>query len=356
MPRKMASLQLIREILPIEGADAIERVGVLGWQCVAKKGEFRAGDRCLYFEIDSLLPEWPEYEFLRKSSWNAKLGRFRLKTAKMRGALSQGLALPLASFAVRLSAAGLGPVDAIAEGCDLTDILDVEKYEAPVSIQMEGMAKAFTWPIAKSDEVRIESDPELLSRIAGKPWYISAKLDGASASFLLNPSGKAGAPPEFHACSRKFSLEEDEGNIYWIIARTLDIERILREDFAKTGRCLAIQGEICGPGIQGNKLGLSAPALFVFTMVDVGAHSPLSLDSMRDFCSGQGLRTVPILREGDSFAFSSQEIFAQSEYLYRDVFPDARKEQEAEGIVVRAADQSVSFKKVSNRFLLRGGE
>ena len=71
MPRKMASLQLIREILPIEGADAIERVGVLGWQCVAKKGEFRAGDRCLYFEIDALLPEWPEYEFLRKSSWNA---------------------------------------------------------------------------------------------------------------------------------------------------------------------------------------------------------------------------------------------------------------------------------------------
>ena len=356
MSRKLASVQSVREILPIEGADAIERVGVLGWYCVAKKGEFRAGDKCLYLEIDSLLPEWPEYEFLRKSSWNERLGRFRLKTARLRGALSQGLALPLGPFAARLQAAGLGPADALAEGTDLTDALDVEKYEAPVSVQMEGTPKAFTWPIAKSDEPRIESDPDLLLWISGKPWYVSAKLDGASASFILDPSAAPGGLPEFHVCSRNFSLEEEDGNVFWAVARRLDIERILRDHLAAAGRHLAVQGEACGPGIRGNKLGLSQTELFVYTMVDGGARAALSLDAMRGFCAANGLRTVPVLLEGDCFAFSAEDIFAMSEFLYRELLPDARKDQEAEGIVVRAADQSVSFKKVSNRFLLNGGE
>ncbi|MEI6386360.1 MAG: RNA ligase (ATP) [Spirochaetota bacterium] len=356
MPRKLASIQRIREILPIEGADAIERVGILGWYCVAKKGEFTAGDSCLYFEIDSLLPEWPEYEFLRKSSWSEKTGRFRLKTARLRGALSQGLALPVARFADRIEAAGLGPVDALPEGTDLSDALDVEKYEPPVSVQMEGIARAFSWPIAKSDEVRLESDPGLVSAMEGRPWYVSAKLDGTSASFILDPTGGSGGSGEFHVCSRNLSLVEDPGNIYWILARKLDIEGILRRHFAADGKCLAIQGELCGPGIQGNKLGLPEPALFVFTIVEVEARRLLNLNAMRGFCESHGLRTVPILREGDSFALSSEELFAMSEYPYREVFPEARKDQEAEGIVVRAKDQSLSFKKVSNRFLLKGGE
>ncbi|MFZ4616458.1 MAG: RNA ligase (ATP) [Rectinemataceae bacterium] len=356
MPRKLASIQSIREVLPIEGADAIERVGILGWYCVAKKGEFREGDNCLYFEIDSLLPEWPEYEFLRKSSWSEKARRFRLKTAKLRGALSQGLALPIARFAARVAAAGLGSIEDLPAGTDLTDALDVEKYEAPVSVQLDGKARDFSWPIAKSDEVRLESDPELLAQMAGKPWYISAKLDGTSASFILDLPGEPGSPGEFHVCSRNLSLEEDPGNIYWKLARKLDIEEILRSHFAATGTCLAIQGELCGPGIQGNKLGLSEAGLFVFTIVEVGSRRFLDLEAMRSLCAVHGLHTVPILREGDSFAFSTEELFAMSEYPYREVFPEARKDQEGEGIVVRAKDQSLSFKKVSNRFLLKGGE
>jgi RNA ligase (TIGR02306 family) len=351
MPRKLASVQLIREILPIEGADAIERAGILAWYCVVKKGEFRQGDTCVYFEIDSLLPEWPEYEFLRKSSWNEKLHRYRLRTVKLRGALSQGLALPLGSFAPHLEAAGLGPLGLIAEGTDLTDILDVEKYEAPVPVQMEGIIRPFTWPIAKSDEIRLESDPTFLDRIAGKAWYISAKLDGTSASFILNPDDGV-----FHVCSRNNSLEEDPLNIYWKVALKLGVEEVLRKEKAATGRSLALQGELCGPGIQGNKLGLPEADLFIFNIVDTETNKLLPFAEMLDFCSKNGLSTVPIIKEGDSFAFTMEGIFTLSEYLYRDVFPEARKDQEAEGIVIRAKDQSVSFKKVSNRFLLKGGD
>lgn len=100
MSRKLASIQKIWKIEPIENADAIELVHVLGWQCVAKKGEFKEGDLCVYFEIDSFLPCTPEFEFLRASSYkvNPILGEgYRLRTKRMRGALSQGLVLPVES-------------------------------------------------------------------------------------------------------------------------------------------------------------------------------------------------------------------------------------------------------------------
>ena len=67
MERKLASIQRVREILPIEGADAIELAVVNSWKIVTKKGEFKPGDLCVYFEIDSFLPMEKDFEFLRKS-------------------------------------------------------------------------------------------------------------------------------------------------------------------------------------------------------------------------------------------------------------------------------------------------
>lgn len=161
--RKLASIQKIAHVRPIEGADKIEVVGVLGWECVSKKGEFREGDPCLYFEIDSLLPQEERYEFLRASSYRKDLGRFRLRTVRLRRQLSQGLAFPVSLFP---EAAGL------PEGSDLTDLLNVEKYEPPVPAQIQGDARGFSWPIAKTDEPRVQSEEgsALLGRLRGLPY------------------------------------------------------------------------------------------------------------------------------------------------------------------------------------------
>ena len=97
----LVSIQEIHGTEPIEGADRIELVKVLGWQCVANKGDFKPGDKCLYFEIDSFLPICDKFEFLRKSSYrkNEYMGEgFRIKSVRLRGQLSQGLALPLSDF------------------------------------------------------------------------------------------------------------------------------------------------------------------------------------------------------------------------------------------------------------------
>ena len=96
--RKLASVQYVHHITPIDGADKIECIHVLGWQCVANKGQFSVGDLCVYMEVDSFLPVCDTFEFLRTSSYknSENLGEgFRLKTMKFKGQISQGLVQPL---------------------------------------------------------------------------------------------------------------------------------------------------------------------------------------------------------------------------------------------------------------------
>lgn len=99
--RKLASIQRVYKIEPIDGADRIELAHVLGWQCVVNKDSFAPMDLGVYFEIDSFLPVKPEFEFLRASSYKKTdiMGEgFRLKTMRFRGQISQGLLLPLEVF------------------------------------------------------------------------------------------------------------------------------------------------------------------------------------------------------------------------------------------------------------------
>ena len=135
--RELATIQQLKAILPIESADAIELAQVMGWQCVVKRGEFKAGDLGIYFEIDSFLPVEERYEFLRKSCYrsNEHVGEgFRIKTMRFRGELSQGLFLPVADF------------PHIAEQnldvrTDVTEQLGVKKWEIPERVSSGGMQK-----------------------------------------------------------------------------------------------------------------------------------------------------------------------------------------------------------------------
>ena len=86
--RHLASIQKILNINPIEGADKIEQARVKGWNLVVGKGEFKENDLCVFFEIDSILPDKPEFDFMKNK-------KFRVKTIRLKGVISQGLALPL---------------------------------------------------------------------------------------------------------------------------------------------------------------------------------------------------------------------------------------------------------------------
>ena len=111
--RKLATIREVADIRPIQGADNIEVAQIDGWECVVRKGEFHVGEHVIYVEVDSVLPDRPEFEFMRNR-------KFRVRTIKLRGQVSQGLVFPLAVL----------PVGTPTElGQDVTKELGIEKYD-----------------------------------------------------------------------------------------------------------------------------------------------------------------------------------------------------------------------------------
>jgi RNA ligase (TIGR02306 family) len=338
--RKLASIQTVKYVKPIPDADSIETVGVLGWEVVSKKGEFQPCDTCVFFEIDSLLPDIPEFEFLRKSCWNDNLKKYRLKTVKLRKQLSQGLALPTSVFPIL---AGLTP------GADVTDLLGVEKYEPPIPAQIVGDAKSFSWPISKTDETRVQLDDEygFIERLTGEPYYVSLKLDGTSSTFLIDPKDET-----YHVCGRNFSYKENDSHNFWMLSKKYNIEQGLR-NFWEKGHRLALQGEVVGPGIQKNPLGLTYADLYIFNVVDIRTGQKLCLDKSLIVTSQLGLNFVPIVDKGSSFGYTKTDLLEMAKGKYKTHFASAKDSQDREGIVIRSFCGEVSFKAINNDFLLK---
>jgi RNA ligase (TIGR02306 family) len=331
--RALATVQRVNSITPIPESDFLELAHIKGWQCVVKKGEFSEGEYAIYFEVDSFLPEDERYEFLRKTSFreNEDNGRgFRIKTIRLRGQLSQGLLLPLASFPEI-------PKDTV-EGSNLTELLGVRKWYVPEVASSTGtMIGGRPFGIPASDEIRIQSAPELLESLAGKPYYISTKMDGTSC-IVYSIGGKIGC------CSRNYEIGDDKDALYWQPVYMYG----LREKLSLLGRDVVLTGELCGPGIQKNRLRLSAYEWFVFDWRDWETREYVSLDEMVKNCSLLGVPTVPIEEMGDRFDYDLPGLLERA----RGNYPSGI---EKEGIVVRYSEKphAVSFKVLNNDALLK---
>ena len=193
MSRKLASIQTVKAIKPIEGADKIEIVQVLNWDCVARKNEFHVGDKVIYFEIDSLLPDIPAFEFLKGSSWSQKLNKYKISTHKFRNQISQGLVMPidqLKDLEIQINGElEFKNANSYPEGEDLTQLLKIEKYEPPVSNGPLGEVINHEWYVPKTDEERIQVCAADVLPVYMKSeqddWYSSIKLDGTSCTVGL---------------------------------------------------------------------------------------------------------------------------------------------------------------------------
>ena len=223
--RKLASIQRVEEILPISGADTIERIRVQGWHVVVKKEQFKVGDLCLYMEIDSLLPNIPQFAFLEKGSKLKKsiiengveVEGWRLKTAKRLGCISQGLALPLNEFPDILS-----PV----EGMDVTELIGVNKFEPPLPACLSGEAKgAFPGFLSKTDENRIQILLHMLDQYRGQRFYLTTKLDGSSCTCFKQNN-------ELNVCGRTLNYRESDKNLMWRIANRYNLKERLPNGYA----------------------------------------------------------------------------------------------------------------------------
>lgn len=342
--RKLASVQVVNEIRPIENADAIECAVVLGWTVVAKKGEFKVGDKCVFFEIDSILPNEEKYSFL---DYKEEYNGYRLKTVRLRGQLSQGLALPINIFEL--------PED-IEIGTDLTEQLKIRKYEPPVPEEVGAKPSNRVWEIPKTDEERYQSNPSLVDALKGKEYYASVKLDGTSTTVILNINDEN--EPEVNVCGRNTCYEENPNNKYWAAAMKYNMKEKILEHYNKTGKRLAFQGELIGPKIQGNKMGLTENDLYIFNVWIAEGKQPYEkcdIDTALSIVKELELKFVPIEMTG-IFEYNAEDLQGLTELPYNKYFKNAKPSQNIEGLVFRSKDMKVSFKVVSNKFLLRGGE
>lgn len=342
--RKLASIQVVNEIRPIENADAIECVVILGWTVVAKKGEFKVGDKCVFFEIDSILPNEEKYSFL---DYKEEYNGYRLKTVRLRGQLSQGLALPINIFDI--------PED-IEVGTDLTEQLKIRKYEPPVPEETGAKSSSRVWEIPKTDEERYQSNPNLVDALKGKEYYASVKLDGTSTTIILNINDEN--EPEVNVCGRNTCYEENPNNKYWAVAMKYNMKEKILEHYNKTGKRLAFQGELIGPKIQGNKMGLTENDLYIFNVWIAEGKQPYEkcdIDTALSIVKELELKFVPIELTG-IFEYNTEDLQGLTELPYNKYFKNAKPSQNIEGLVFRSKDMKVSFKVVSNKFLLRGGE
>lgn len=331
--RKLASVRKIDDIKPIEGADSIEAAVVGGWTVVVKKSEFKAGDLAVYLEIDSWVPT-ELAPFLSKGSppreYNGVKGE-RLRTVKLRGTTSQGLLIP---------AMGTFP-----EGTDMTEALGIQKWEAPVPAQLAGDVEGpFPSEVPKTDQERIQNLTETFREWQGNDaftWEITEKLDGSSMTVFVNGDNEG-------VCSRNWALKETAGNSLWRVARS---EQLI-EKIRNTGRNLALQGEIIGEGIQGNRYNVRGQEFHLFDIYDIDRGEYMSPFERRTFCDTHGINHVPLIAVGMVIQDSVQGLLSMAEG--KSILND---KAEREGLVFKCNTfGGPTFKTISNKFLLKNND
>ena len=327
--RKLASIRTVLGVSPIDGADKIEAVQIDGWQCVAKKGEFQPGDLCCYFEIDSFLPAYnPAFDFLMsrgKQTSSDGIEGYRLRTAKLRGTISQGLALPVSI---------LFGSENVQDGDDVTERLGVTKWEPVLPASLGGEAKGVLpcW-IHKTDQERIQNIPQVLD--LALVYEVSVKLDGSSMT-IYHRDGETGV------CSRNIDLRDAEGNTFWQVAKRYG----LPERLASIGN-FAIQGELIGPGIQGNKEKLKAHELYVFDVWLIDEQRYATPTERYPIVELLGLKHVPVLH----YAVAAPSSVADALNLAEG--SSLNPEVQREGLVFKSLCGTVSWKAISNKWLLK---
>lgn len=354
--QNLASAEKVLKIEPIDGADFIQKATVLGWELVIKKDEFKVGDLAGYIQIDTVVPEKEQFEFLRER-------KFRVRTIKLRKQISQGLLVPL-------------PSGNWKEGDDLTEVLGIKKYSKDVELvedrpkipkvwykkawyilKYRYLVKVFpglksfnrasfpTKLVPITDEERIQNIPRVLESYAGKTFVVSEKLDGSSITVIHER--KWNGKSKYRICSRRFELFNTKNEWHGVFQSTgfeMYIQSLVA--YFKTPNII-VQGEYIGKP-QGNKYQLHANEIRLFNIFVNGKR--LKQDVFYGTCWLLTIPTCPwIYSEPLKFNLPDIIKFAEGKSILN-------KDTEREGLVFRCIEDGLSFKVISNKYLLKNDE
>ena len=369
----------IKAIHEHPNADRLELASVLGYTCVIRKGAFHAGQQVIYLPEGALVPKW-----LCKALnlWDAEKGKgklagkqgLRIKAARLRGIVSQGLLYPVTEGpdgpALAVKDGRLWPLGATGSGTEIADALGVVKYEPPVPVAFEGSVVAVHGHTLRFEVENLQTYPDAIA--PGEPVVMTEKLHGTWTGMSFDPDLQH---PDLHeggtlVSSKGMSAKglafktdsSNDRNLYVRTWRRYLLQRGHWDTVVREARELSlafhILGETFGPGVQDLRYGLQSAEFRVFAIGLGRARDPnarfLSADRLRAWCGRLGLKTVPELWTGP---FSMEAALAQ-----RDGRTTLGANHVREGIVISPnrerplSDEFAFVKCVSPGYLLRRGK
>jgi RNA ligase (TIGR02306 family) len=253
--------------------------------------------------------------------------------------VSQGLALPLSIF----NELSFSLPSIVNPGLDVTEAIGVKKYEKQIPTTMQGLI-AGDFPsslVPKTDEENIQNVKRVINELAHIACYVSIKLDGSSGTYTYQRDGSI-----FKTCSRNWEKKrpiiepsgETKKDAFWEVVKKYDLE----ERIKNIGRDIAIQGEVVGPGISGNKLNLKEIDFYVFNAYDIASQRYLDVDDMLAVVATMKLKHVPIIYKGQTLAeilngdFSLEALLKLAQGNYEGT------ECPREGVVIRPCVETYS--------------
>ena len=387
--RALAHIEEIASLSPIEGADRIEVAQVLGWKVVVKKGEFQVGDKVVYIEIDSKVPASnPYFAFLQDR-------KYKVKTIKLRGQISQGLIVPIDVL----------PYGVYKIGDNVTEILGITKIEDrfrprnertseemrlrqshPKLVRAKWFKKLMKYKcfrkfafkyliskrkskfkdfptgyegVSKTDESRIENEPWILQDKS--PFIVTTKIDGTSCTVLVDHTKRK---EEVYVCSRNVRQARDsvnyhdntgDDNVYWQAVDKYKLLDFLREamfDYDVDWAC--IQGEIAGVSeggaeIQGDPHKFGELRFFGFNLI-LPEYGRIESVEAAQYARACGVPWVPIVST-DYILPDTMEEFKEAAVGLCEA---AGARGQREGYVYRkVGEPTFSFKNINNKYLLK---
>ena len=349
--RQLVTIQKIHSIEPIEGRDRVVQAKVLGYTVIVGKDQFRENELVCFAEVDSVFPDNGQWEELRNFRFRIKQFKVNSKYGPIYG---QGYVFKFEKF---FDIVDWNDTWSYREGQEITELLGVTKYEPPIDYSSGDSKGSFpTKYLSQTDEMRLQSKPHLIDELYENPYYVTMKMDGSSATYLIAPDEQ-----EFLVCSRsqikRNPVESGKPCVFWKIAEQYKLYDVL-QNFPT----IAIQGEICGEKIQRNRLGIKGHKLFIFNLINLENRRCLGYYEMVRMINqmkkiSPNIEMVPVIEVGDFFDYSVSQLIQKSKMFY----PSGK---DAEGIVIRPQEYiyspilcgPLSFKVINPEFLANGGD
>jgi RNA ligase (TIGR02306 family) len=341
--RKMATIRRIDSIEPIEGADLIEAIKIGGWTVVAQKEmNYKINSLIVFCEIDAFIPT-PIAPFLTQpgkypKEFNGVQGE-RLRTKKLKGIVSQGLILPLSVLDIKTDSGNYSGDWECFEGFDVSEKLNIQKWEPPAEFQHADAKGLFPYFIPKTDQERVQNIKKKYNEwyVESLSWEVTEKLHGSSMTVYFK-DGEVGV------CSRNLELKEDLNNTFWKTAHSSGAVEALKS----LGKNIAVQGELVGPGINDNIYKLTEFKFYVFDIFDIDEQEYLTPSHRYNVVKTLQLLHVPVLYSAELQQDSVDDLL-----LYAEGKSELNITTEREGLVFKKVTSNDSFKVVSNRWLMK---